>query len=276
MFRVVAWHGARRLATREVLLGMRADVALLQEVGPGLRDRLRAAGYGISPHPRRLAGKYAHWPMVVRLSDRVEIEWFRQVDPTGEIGPDDLAVSDDKTLELVRVVPGDGTPAFVAASLYARWKRPHPSTNSSWKVGCADAAAHRAISDLSLFIGHRDPQWHRILAAGDLNTMPGAIDSPLAIPERDQTIFDRMKALGLEVIAPEGRTSDPPPGFPPGTRSVPTYYTIAQKAPAAATTQLDHVFASRGFHEQVRVRALNAPDEWGPSDHCRLLIEVGE
>ena len=31
---------------------------------------------------------------------------------------------------------------------------------------------------------------------------------------------------------------------------------------------------SRGFHERVTVRALNRADEWGPSDHCRLLIEV--
>ena len=29
--------------------------------------------------------------------------------------------------------------------------------------------AHRIMSDLSAFIGHRDPATHRILAAGDLN-----------------------------------------------------------------------------------------------------------
>lgn len=37
----------------------------------------------------------------------------------------------------------------------------------------------------------------------------------------------------------------------------------------------DHVFASRGFHENVRTRALNDVDVWGASDHCRLPIEVG-
>lgn len=36
----------------------------------------------------------------------------------------------------------------------------------------------------------------------------------------------------------------------------------------------DYVFASRSMVGSVRVRALNEPDEWGPSDHCRLLIEV--
>ena len=42
----------------------------------------------------------------------------------------------------------------------------------------------------------------------------------------------------------------------------------------ASNNQLDHVFASRGFHESVNVRAMNGVDEWGASDHCRLLIEV--
>ena len=30
-----------------------------------------------------------------------------------------------------------------------------------------------------------------------------------------------------------------------------------------------------GMVDAVRVRALNAPDEWGPSDHCRMVIDVG-
>ena len=38
--------------------------------------------------------------------------------------------------------------------------------------------------------------------------------------------------------------------------------------------KLDYVFASKGFHEQVTARALNGIAEWGPSDHCRLLITV--
>ena len=38
--------------------------------------------------------------------------------------------------------------------------------------------------------------------------------------------------------------------------------------------QLDYAFASRGFHERVSVRAMNEVDEWGPSDHCRVMIEV--
>lgn len=37
---------------------------------------------------------------------------------------------------------------------------------------------------------------------------------------------------------------------------------------------LDEPFASNSLAESVSVRALNEPDEWGPSDHCRLEIVV--
>ena len=42
----------------------------------------------------------------------------------------------------------------------------------------------------------------------------------------------------------------------------------------ASNNQLDYVFASRGFHGSVKVRAMNGVEEWGASDHCRLLIVV--
>ena len=47
------------------------------------------------------------------------------------------------------------------------------------------------------------------------------------------------------------------------------------RSPKSAQNQLDYVFASRGFHDSVKVRAMNGIEEWGASDHCRLLIEVG-
>ena len=64
-----------------------------------------------------------------------------------------------------------------------------------------------------------------------------------------------------------------PPDVPPDTRNVPTFHHVGKSA-ADAAAQLDYAFASRGFHEKIKVRALNEIDEWGPSDHCRLLIEV--
>ena len=42
----------------------------------------------------------------------------------------------------------------------------------------------------------------------------------------------------------------------------------------SAQNQLDYVFASRGLHESVKVQAMNGVEEWGASDHCRLLIDI--
>ena len=36
----------------------------------------------------------------------------------------------------------------------------------------------------------------------------------------------------------------------------------------------NYVFASRGLADSLTVRALNRPEEWGPSDHCRIEIEL--
>ena len=138
-------------------------------------------------------------------------------------------------------------------------------------------SAHRIISDLSVFIGHTDPRKHRILAAGDLNMFYGATGSTLSLPARDRTVWDRIQALGLEFLgpqAPHGRcAASPPVDVPSDTKNVPTYYS-SKRSPETARDQLDYAFASRGFHDTVSVRAMNEIEEWGPSDHCRLMIEV--
>ncbi len=43
---------------------------------------------------------------------------------------------------------------------------------------------------------------------------------------------------------------------------------------SAFERQLDFVFASAAIADRVEVRALNEVQEWGPSDHCRVAIEV--
>ena len=102
-------------------------------------------------------------------------------------------------------------------------------------------------------------------------------DNHLVWYERDRTVFDRMAALGLEFVGPQspaGRQAQPTPqGLPASTRNVATFY-MPGNSPATAANQLDYVFASRGFHQSVRTRALNGVEEWGSSDHCRILIEV--
>ena len=282
--RVVSWNINKRKEPWRQLVEMDADVALLQEAGLPPDDIAHCVNTGPVAHWdshvwNSGTGLYDRWPMVVKLSDRVQVEWFKQVGPISETGEDEIAVSGIGTIAAARITPRDAaTPSFIAVSMYARWIKPNPSVHSAWGVGYADGSAHRIISDLSAFIGSADPGTHRILAAGDLNTIYGATDdNPLALPARDRTITDRMEALGLAFLGPQhpaGRQADPaPPGLHPETRNVPTYRTTSQ-SPATAQNQLDYSFASRGFHRSVSVRAMNHVDEWGASDHCRLLIDV--
>ena len=270
--KIISWNINTRPKAWDELVAMDADVGLIQEsraVPESVRKQVSA---GKLPD---FGGHYDRWPLVVGLSNRVDIEHLQPANPfTGDLGLGRVGVSDPSTIALARIQVGDQKP-FIAASLYARWIRPRPETKSSWGVGYQDASIHRALSDLSAFIGSINPARHRILLAGDFNTIWDVNDTSLSLPARDDSIGDRLSALGFEFLGPKQNlpraTSAPIPlGDPQNT---PTYYTSRQK-PDTANRQLDYVFASRGFHEQISVRALNRPGEWGSSDHCRLLIEV--
>lgn len=94
---------------------------------------------------------------------------------------------------------------------------------------------------------------------------------------RYATVFARMAALGFTFVGPQaiaGRRADPwPDELPRDSNNVPTYHTNRQ-SPASATRQLDFTFASNGFAQVIRATALNEPEQWGPSDHCRIEIEI--
>ena len=295
MIKIVCWNIAKRIAPWDELKSMRdkegVDIALLQEANPA--DAIPCLDIG--PYKPWDTHPCDRWPMVAKLSDGVKVEWFEPVPLDVDEAQDKVAVSDLPTLAAARVTPvTDGKPSgepFIVVSMYARWYRPHPLARNApviKKPGCdvikkyADASAHRIISDLSGFIAHTNPANHRIIAAGDLNTIYGAVEgSELETPIRAQTIFDRMNAIGMEFAGPQwphgGRRANPTPydDVPSDTCNVPTFHTNRQ-TPKTAKNQLDYVFVSRGFHERVSVHALNAPDEWGPSDHCRIVIEVGQ
>jgi len=55
--------------------------------------------------------------------------------------------------------------------------------------------------------------------------------------------------------------------------NVPTYH-HSRQTPATATQQLDFVFASRRLADRLQIRALNALDQWGVSDHCPVKIDI--
>ena len=275
MLNVVSWNMGFRVNSWYELADMEADLALLQEpckMPDALRNRVEMDP--IKPW-QQYDDPHYRYATIVKLSNRVSVEWFKQTEPTGyHIGQDEFPVSGRGTVSAARISPSDGGEPFIAVSMYASWLYPHPSTPNKWAVGYADASAHRIISDLSAFIGSPDPASHRILAAGDLNCYYGGA---YELDARDQTIFDRMQALGLEFVGPQypnGRKADPIPTYmPENTQNVPTFHTNTA-SPATAKYQLDYVFASRGFHESLDVRALNEADEWGPRDHCRIVIEI--
>lgn len=278
---LVSWNIGKRDAPWRELVEMGADVALLQEadsppddiagrIETGPRDHWDSHGWNSGE------GLFDRWPMVVKLSDRVEVEWSKQIGPISATGEDEIAVSGIGTLAAARIIPqGAAMEPFIVVSMYGRWIEPHRSTRSGWG-GYADGSAHRIISDLSAFIGRQ--RGHRILAAGDLNILHGYGENGSKYwARRYDTVFARMEALGLPLLGPQsphGRQAEPwPDELPRESLNVPTYYRRGQ-SPATAQRQLDYAFASRGFDRSVSVRAMNAVEEWGESDHCRLLIEV--
>ena len=270
---IVSWNIARRSQPWRVLDERDADIALLQEASkppPEVAQRI-----DVDPAPWCTPGKDAIRPWrtaIARLSERVRVEWIETrsfEDATASA----LPVSRPGTLTAAHVCAADIEP-FLVVSLYALWSRPHSSAGGHWIV--SDASAHCVVSDLSALIGRESG--HRILAAGDLNILHGQGEGGSNYwAARYGTVFTRMAALGLPFVgpqAPHGRQADPwPDELPTDSRNVPTYHSSRQ-APAPATRQLDFVFASRGLADSVRVRALNDPDQWGPSDHCRREIAV--
>lgn len=279
--------------------------------------------------------------MVVKMSDRVEIEWFEQIGPDDDPKENELSVSDVGLIAAARVIPKDpedGKP-FIAVSMYAHWNKENHAVRSSASI----------VTDIASLIDRAAPSSDRILAAGDMNVhyRPGAYSDMAArtpvdtmadqfgysyriYEEEDRFtvvlhrpngeaidirrknwktlwgvkgwanknmevfaelrrkvvsgetevepgVWKRMEDLGLEFIgpqAPHGRQAHPVPDYlPSDTGNVVTFHRPGQRV-KDADQQLDYVFASRGFHESVTTRALNSVEEWGSSDHCRLLIDV--
>ena len=140
----MSWNIAKRHEPWRQLLQMDADVALLQEASPPpddvvqLWDATLPPAEGASPldiGPREAWDSHSwnsawwrgrgnalfdRWPMVVRLSERVDVEWFKQVGPIGWPEQDEIAVSGIGTIAAaashhatVRQTPSSPSPCMV-------------------------------------------------------------------------------------------------------------------------------------------------------------------
>ena len=105
----------------------------------------------------------------------------------------------------------------------------------------------RMISEVREYCGADLPY----IVGGDLTTWP----------DGESTVFADMLRIGLPLVGPHA----------------PTFYSpLHGQSPADARLQLDYVFVSRSIAHRVSVDAINAPGDWGPSDHCRIRIDVIE
>jgi len=261
--KIVTWNIAGRTAPWKLVLEMlearEIDVALLQEARRPQKSIADLIEVDPGPWSTAGAGVKRDWKAaVVVLMGRsdMNVQWI-EARSIPDAGYHDLAVSRPGTLAAAVVTPADGLPLTVV-SMYAAaegWTEEsgRPSHNA-W-VG----SAHRLISDLSRLVGKRT----RLIAAGDLNAW-----------RRRTSIFTRMDSLDLPCVGPDAPAGGRQAQEPRHPEDVLTFYLPAEREPANATQQLDYVFATRNIAEQVTVRALNDPHQWGPSDHCRILIDV--
>jgi len=270
--KIISWNIAHRKEPWFHLLNLDADVALLQEASQPPIEVQQKISVDNEPWETVSPGKNAPWrTAVVKLSDQVEVEWIKSV-PLVQAQWGQFAVSRPGTLAAAKVRYRDELPIIVI-SMYGFWEKPHALAGSNWLY--ADASVHRVISDLSTFIGSQHN--HRIIASGDLNILHGYGENGSKYwGSRYSSIFSRMESLGLKFVGPQvpnGRQADPwPAELPPHSKNVPTFYSNRQ-TPETASRQLDFVFASENLANHVSVTALNQADDWGPSDHCRIIIE---
>ena len=149
--------------------------------------------------------------------------------------------------------------------LFRRWHRAAVVERSGEELClvCVVSGHRQAQSLPELIEGVRTALENRssmpMIVAGDLTT-----DG-----DKSAAMFSRMEDMGLPWVGP----------------TAPNYIQVIGRKPhqretaADAHRHLNHVFVSDEIADRVTATALNDPDEnsaafWGPSDHCRILIEL--
>jgi exonuclease III len=265
--RMVSWNCGGRQDVWSGVLADDPDVVLLQELAPvAPPDPYRLVTPALMDDWRTVGWQDRAWRTAVAVREGVDADGY----PTARLEvatSDELGVSRSGSLAAATVTVDRAEPVTIV-SAYAAWETPVPHCEHGWIY--ADASAHRLVSDLSALVATQ--RGHRLVVAGDWNILRGYGEGGSKYwKRRYDTVFERMSAIGLELVGPfAGRSVDPRPDeMPADSRTTPTFWPTGGRP----TRQLDFVFASSSLAETVKVSACN--DESWTSDHCRIDIELG-
>ncbi|MGH9151117.1 MAG: hypothetical protein ACRD03_01650 [Acidimicrobiales bacterium] len=254
-----------------------ADLVLAQEARPSVT---RAGFRIVSPSGAvGVRGENSHFAAVLHRGDG-EVSAVPELVPLEDARWDQLGVTVPGSLAAAALYP-EGYDPITVISAYCPWEGPGLKWQRGSGLVISEANAHRVVSDISMLAQVVDhPDEHRVLVAGDWNILYGYGEEGSGYwAARYSTVFERMRTLGFEFCGPAapdgGRQADPWPHdeLPTDSLCVPTFHP-SQRTPAGATRQLDFVFASKAIAPGVRTTARNGLEEWGPSDHCVIQIDL--
>ena len=271
-------HGRRKVSQRKEAWGylrdtLRADIALAQEAVPpeelisvyrpidcdnaslNWGSAVVALREGFSLHPRKrvpLSDCYLKTPAAGELPDS---------------HPGACAVAD--------VLDARGRRLFTAVSLYGQWE-----VMPGRKAMYACARVHRMLSDLTgvLSVSRRHP----VIVAGDLNLTTQGRNTPSSKAEAAgaAAVFARLAAWQMVDCVANTRTQRPRLGNCTcgDTDSCSHVQTYRHNNRAGSNpTQLDYAFGSESLiRERIRCEVVDDAKAWALSDHCPILLELGE
>ena len=269
--KIVCWNMAHSRKSWDALVRMPdVDVALLQEASRLPHDLCQTIDVD-----DRLWDDHRLWPgrhdaalgypsVVAQLSSKVNVR-FIATGPMGDAFSRAFYTSEWGTLGAAIVSPIDEDESLIVVSM-APYSNAFTHESGSPSRREPIGSLHRLISDLSRLVGRQS----RVIAAGDWAIHPGWSTYPTPTwNDREalhfQTAFDRMRALGFRKVIPKGRY---------GNRGNVVTFQSMVETPAQAWAQADYVFATENIADRVSACALNSPDDWGPSDHCRIVIDL--
>ncbi len=217
------------------------------------------------------SGQFRARTAIARLSDRVALQEIRTA-PLASAGPGEFAVSRVGTVTAAELSVASTEEQITLISVYGLWENPVPYQRLIY----ADASMHRILSDISALTSGQD---RPVVLAGDFNLVR-ELNSPMDAEtwnRRQSNVFDRLDALGFTFVGPQTPNGVPPstptPGMPTNSRAVVTHR-HKRGDPETGHYQLDYVYVTHQLVDRTRTRALNDGEEWGPSDHCQIAIDI--